>query len=195
MLFNPVCIRKRPGALKKWPGLLLVLYLLTGCAIQNAEPLSESFVLTVSQPEFVLKQGDHFYWRSDLVYLYKDARKQPPDDIRPYLKQEIQTYLTQGGYHFTEQPEEARYGLVAVVVLGDGLTAREVLDTFGLKPAFQSSRQYEKGTIVVAMFDAQTEKVMWRGALQANVDLELAAEVRLSRVKEAVRRLFRRLPN
>lgn len=166
-----------------------------GCSfnVHSSEALSESMAITFSQPDFWLKPESTLFWRSDLVFFFNDSRKKPKD-IRPFLQQEIQDYLTARTCRFTEDKNSARYGLVAVVVLGEGITAADILQKFKLTPSFKASNRYEKGTIVVAIFDAMTEKILWRGALQANINLSLPAEVRRQRVREGIARILTHVP-
>ncbi len=181
--------------LRALPGsLVLVLFLsLAGCAANAPDPLTEYSTISFSQPDFSLRQGDTLYWRSELVYLYGDEREAPAG-VRPFLQAAIQDHLEAGGYRFVPDGTAAEYGLVAVVVLGSGLTAEDVLSRFRLTPSFKASREYQEGTIVVALYDYDSERILWRGAVQGNVDLELPPEERQRRVREAVSRLLAKLP-
>jgi len=46
----------------------------------------------------------------------------------------------------------------------------------------------------MAVFDAATEKIMWRGSLEANISLPVPAEQRHERVREMSKRLLEKLP-
>ncbi|MCF7982262.1 MAG: DUF4136 domain-containing protein [Pseudomonadales bacterium] len=175
--------------------VIATLFIDVGCSfnVHDSEALSESMAITFSQPDFWLEPESTLFWRSDLVFFFNDSRKKPKG-IRPILQQEIQGYLTARTYRFTEDKNSARYGLVAVVVLGEGITAADILQQFKLTPSFKASNRYEKGTIVVAIFDAMTEKVLWRGALQANIDLGLSPKARQQRVREGIARLLSHVP-
>lgn len=188
----PLCHRR---AARLRVGLALVaLWALSGCAGSTQDPLSRYSAISFSQPDFRLEAGDLLYWRSELVYLYEDAKKTLPPDASPVLQQEIQAYLEARGYRFAAAPAEADYGLVAVLVLGEGMTAEDVLGRFKLTPAFQAAREYEEGTIVVAFYERASERIQWRGAIQGNVDPALPAEERRRRIREVIGRLFARLP-
>lgn len=162
-----------------------------GCS-QN-KPLSEFSVITFRQPDFALAQGARLHWRSGVAYLFSDARKLPKG-TPVYLQPEIQSRLEETGSVFVGSRNESQYGLIAVALLGDGLTAKDVLKRFGLSPSFEASRTYEKGTIVIAITDSNSESVLWRGALQTNVNLNMSTEKRQLRVREAVRQLLARVP-
>ncbi len=193
-----ITTRNRTWRKPSWPRTALLALGLSvlvnpGCTLNSGHALSESVAITFSQPGFWLPPQSGFYWHSDLVYLYADARGKP-EDVRPFLQQEIESYFSTSQHRFTRQRETADFGLVAVVVLGEGMTAREVLQRFSLTPSFQAERRYELGTIVIAILEPGTEKILWRGALQANVDLKLSPEVRRQRVREGISRLLVKLP-
>ena len=176
---------------------LLVLVLITavsaGCAGQREQELTASSAITFSAPGFYLAQGSTLTWRSDMVYLFGDPRERP-ENFKPFVQQEIQAYLEAKGYPFVAAGAPATYGLVAVVVLGEDMTATEVLNQFRLTPSFNASRRYEEGTLVVALYNTANEKVLWRGAVQSNVDLEMPPEQRRLLVREHVKRLLKNLP-
>lgn len=173
--------------------LALCTMLLVGCAGNQRNDLAASSLITFSAPGFYLASGSTFRWRSDLVYLFDDVRERP-ENVKPFLQQEIQGYLESRNCEFPAEATSAKYGLLAVVVLGDGLTATEVLKQFKLTPSFKASRKYEKGTVVVAIYDASDDVVLWRGAIQANVDLEMPPEQRRLLVRNNVRKLLDSIP-
>ncbi len=176
---------------------LLLLAIITavgaGCAGQREQELAASSAITFSAPGFYLEPGSTLTWRSDMVYLFDDPRERP-ENFKPFVQQEIQAYLEAKGYRFVAAGAPSTYGLVAVVVLGEDMTATEVLNQFRLTPSFNASRRYEEGTLVVALYDTANEKVLWRGALQSNVDLEMPPEQRRLLVREHVKRLLKNLP-
>jgi len=173
--------------------MLATLLGLVGCAVNVGNPLSESTAVTFSQPGFWLEPGSTFYWRSGQIYIYDDPGKEP-DKVQPYLKREIQAYLETEKFHFTDDRNQARFGLVAVVVLGDEVTARDIMKQFGLAPSFNATRFFKKGTIVVAILDAASEVIVWRGSLEANISLSVAPGVRKKRVREMTHKLLDTLP-
>lgn len=174
--------------------LALASTVLAGCAGSDRNALAASSAISFSLPGFYLPPGTSLAWRSDVVYLFEDHSR-APEHITPYLQQEIQAFLEARGYQFPGPAPAADYGLVAVIVLGDGMTARTVLQEFRLTPSFNPTRSYEKGTIVVAIYRRADEKVMWRGAIQANVDLDLPPEERRARVRSHVGKLLGKVPD
>lgn len=173
--------------------LLAMLLALVACAINVTNPLSESTAVTFSQPGFWLEPGATLYWRSERIYIYDDPGRKP-DNVQPYLKQEIQGYLETEKFQFVDDRNLARYGLVAVIVLGDEVTARDIMKQFGLTPSFNATRFFKKGTIVVALLDAASEEIVWRGSLEANISLSVSPGVRQQRVRQMTHKLLDKLP-
>ena len=172
---------------------LFALAAVSGCGGNDRDALAASSAISFTLPDFYLPPGSSLAWRSDVVYLFEDHSR-TPEHVTPYLQQEIQALLEARGYRFTGSATEADHGLVAVIVLGEGLTASRVLQEFRLTPSFNPDRRYQKGTIVVAIYRTADEKVVWRGAIQANVDLDLPPEQRRARVREHAGRLLARIP-
>ena len=166
---------------------------LWGCVDTPHDDLSASSAITFSAPGFHLSPGSRLKWRSGLVYLFDDPRDRP-DQFRPFLQQEIQSYLESRGHVFTTDVEAADYGLVAVAVMGTDMTAATVLQEFRLTPSFPASRRYPRGTIVIALYSTGDERVQWRGAIQGNIDLDEPEEMRRQRVRKQAEKLLKMIP-
>ena len=57
-----------------------------------------------------------------------------------------------------------------------------------------SSKVYERGSIVVDLIAAQSNKAIWRGSASTRVNHENTPEKRVARINEAIRRMFERFP-
>lgn len=55
-------------------------------------------------------------------------------------------------------------------------------------------RQYDRGTLLVDVVDAERNKIVWRGIARGEVDLLANAKEKTERINEAVRRIFRKFP-
>jgi len=123
-----------------WCAAALSLVLLTaaGCAVNVKKPLTNSTAVTFSQPGFWLEPGSKLYWRSDLVYIFDEPGKNS-ENTRPFLQQETQSWLESRTYEFVEDNSLTNYGLMAVVVLGNEVTALEIMQRFDLTPSFNAT--------------------------------------------------------
>lgn len=172
---------------------LVSLFAVSGCVKTKFNAQPESSAITFSQSSFWLERGENLFWHTDLLYLDGEAREKP-QDVQPFLKREIENYFVLKNNFFVEDKSTAKYSVVAVMILGDGASAHDVLKQYGLSPSFKGNRRYEKGTILVAVLDAGDDSILWRGALQANVRMTLPAEQRRERVRDAIAGLLKNIP-
>jgi len=170
---------------------LLPLLLLAGCARSPTDELAASSAISFTEPGFVLAPGTALTWRSDVVYLFDDPAERP-QDFRPFVQQEVQAYLESRGYRF--EAAQATHGVLAVAVLGADRDAAAVLREYRLTPSFPASRRYPRGTLVVAVYSLDDEKIRWRGAIQANIDVTLPEQARRERLRVHVAKLLNLLP-
>jgi len=147
--------------------------------------------ISFTEPGFFLPPGTALAWRSDPRYLFDDPADRP-EDFRPLLKEEMERFLASRGN--AVDPDRAEYGVLAVAVLGADLDAEAVLREFRLTPSFPASRQYPRGTLVVAIYSLTDEKVLWRGAIQAHIDVSEPEQTRRERLRAHVARLLNLVP-
>lgn len=171
----------------------LMASLLSGCVSGAREQSSDSYVISFTAPGFYLAPGSTLGWRSDLVYMFDGVRKLP-EDFKPLVQPEIESYFEEKGYRFSSNAGDVQFGIVAVVVLGEGLNAADVLKQYGLTPSFNASRKYEKGTLVIAFYRHDEELIVWRGVVQSNIDPFLSVEERSKEIRLNVARLLKKLP-
>jgi hypothetical protein len=53
---------------------------------------------------------------------------------------------------------------------------------------------FEKGTLLIYVFDNRSDEVIWRSAVQAAVDFTLEQKEREERIEPIIRDMFRSLP-
>ena len=180
--------------MKKFPRRLwcaLLVFWLVGCAGGTRPDLMAASAISFTEPGFHLPPGTVLTWRSDPRYLFDDPAERP-EDFRPLLQEEVERFLLGRGY--TINPEGAEYGVLAVAVLGADLDAEAVLREFRLTPSFPASRRYPRGTLVVAIYSLADEKIRWRGAIQANIDVTEPEATRRERLRAHVARLLNLVP-
>lgn len=180
-------------ALSKATLALIIAALLSSCSGATRNEASDSYAISFTAPGFYLAPGMTLAWRSELVYLF-DGVSKIPEDFEPLVQPEIEAYFQEKGYSFSDDINDVDFGIIAVVVLGEGLTAADVLKQYGLTPSFNASRQYEKGTLVIAFYRRAEETIVWRGAIQSNIDPLLPAGERKKEIRLNVARLLKKLP-
>ena len=54
--------------------------------------------------------------------------------------------------------------------------------------------EYDEGTLILDIVDAESRTLIWRGSARAEVSATVAPETREARVREAVRRILEQFP-
>ena len=80
------------------------------------------------------------------------------------------------------------------LALESSLSDREISDNYGIASGLPNNKdkenEYEKGTVIIDVADADTRSLIWRGALQAMVSPDISEEVRRERITRAVKILI-----
>ena len=61
-------------------------------------------------------------------------------------------------------------------------------------PPVRMVREYDEGTLIVDVVDAESKTRIWRGSARAEVSAKVDDEMREARIREAVRRIFEQFP-
>ena len=64
----------------------------------------------------------------------------------------------------------------------------------GWAPGSGTAQKYDKGMLIIDVIDGRTRQPLWRGAVQANVNLDLSEKIRIQRIQMVVERLLANLP-
>ncbi len=76
------------------------------------------------------------------------------------------------------------------LALDSPLTDQEISQNYGIASGLPSDKvrtnDYEKGTVIIDVADADTRTLIWRGALQAKVSNDIPDDVRRQRISDAV---------
>lgn len=161
----------------------------------GSDPLNQSSAVSVSMPGFITSPETTLRWRSDLIWV--DDPEGRFERRAHMLQQILQSEFEQKGYQFVGPGEDATYDVFAVALLGELDSQEEIEKIFRLYPSLAAnSAGYTKGNVLVAIAPADTETIVWRGALEAFTDpgmRELAA--RKQRMEWAARQLLSSIPN
>jgi hypothetical protein len=97
-----------------------------------------------------------------------------------------------------ESESVADYTIAYTAALESSLDDTAILSRFGLVPGNMripdDNPKYEKGTLLIYIFDNSTGEVIWRSAVQAAVDFSLDQQERAERIEPLIRDMFRSLP-
>ena len=179
--------------------LLLLLTTLPACssspAGQEAEPLEQASAIAVTLPGFVTDADTTLHWHRELLWVDDpDGRFERRAKV---LQQALQQEFERKGYRFVSDDQEATYDVVAVAMLGELAQQKEVQDFFRLYPTLaKPAAGYDRGTVLVAIAPAGTNKIVWRGALEVYTDPgKLPLAQREARLRWAAQQLLRSIPD
>jgi hypothetical protein len=191
----------KPGCLRV-VFLMLASLMMSACvttedqAQQAGVKIDPSF-LAVSTPGVKIVQGASFAWLPKAINLYKDERLDSTT-IQYLVEKNIKSNLADMGFRFVESESVADYTIAYTAALESSLDDTAILRRFGLVPGNmripQGDPMYEKGTLLIYVFDNRTSEVIWRSAVQAAVDFSLETQERKERLEPIIRDMFRSLP-
>lgn len=171
---------------------------LTGCITETAQrnPLKQSVVVTLTQPNMPLTAQTPLSWYSDVIRVLDNSAPRQPSDGRgsDFAKSAITEQLQDKGYQVTQQA--TRYQLISLMTLGDDQATANAKHVFRIYPALVGvSKEYPKGTMALAIVDSKLEQTVWRSAVEAFVDPKAEAPEKQARIRRYVTDLLKNLPN
>lgn len=157
----------------------------------------EPSIIAVSTPGIKIAQGASFAWLPKAINLYKDERLDSTT-IQYLVEKNIKSNIADMGFRFVESESAADYTIAYTAALESSLDDAAILSRFGLVPGNmripQGDPMYEKGTLLIYVFDNRISEVIWRSAVQAAVDFSLDTQERKERLEPIIRDMFRSLP-
>jgi len=157
----------------------------------------EPSIIAVSTPGVKIAQGASFAWLPKAINLYKDERLDSTT-IQYLVEMNIKSNLADMGFRFVESESASDYTIAYTAALESSLDDNTILRRFGLVPGNmripQGDPMYEKGTLLIYVFDNRGSEVIWRSAVQAAVDFSLETQERKERLEPIIRDMFRSLP-
>ena len=177
---------------------LLVFFLL----IVNAEDeitddklMSHASVASVSHLQGF--NGISYNWMPQAIKYYANPKLGDPT-LQGMLQEAIANNLSAKGYVFSNSDTGVDFLVGYIAALDSSLNSEEIGKIYGINPGLpelsNDLNKFEKGTLIVHMFDSKNGKLLWRGALQVEVKLKNDHNARWQRVQKAVALLLHRFP-
>ena len=182
--------------------LLLAAVMMIACTttenqVQQGGIKIEPAIIAVSTPDTKISQGARFAWLPKAINLYKDERLDSTT-IQHLVEKNIRSNLADMGFQFVESESVADYTIAYTAALESSLDDTTILRRFGLVPGNMSipddNPMFEKGTLLIYIFDNRSDEVIWRSAVQAAVDFTLDQKEREERIESIIQDMFRSLP-
>ena len=190
----------------KWSYMLftMVLALLTGCTSSTSnnplsaypDDISRFAIVSISAPGFKLLATDSFAFHPNLSSTGLNKQAALPE-ARQLIEASIEQSFTDRGLDFNPYVRASSDFWVAYeIVLDETLGDDEVMQKYGMMAGFISSptTRYEKGSLIVDLVDASSQRAVWRGSVQGLVAPDLPQEVRRLRLQSAIDQMLNSLP-
>jgi len=157
-----------------------------------------SFVSQLA-PHYAVSAGKNTVsWKPDGSFIQGNDRIDE-DNYKRLLEDAIVATLKSKGYTFSDDNKQAQLLVSYAAGLESELSDAEITQRFGMIPGLQGKGsvdgKYEKGTIVVDIYDKHTGKSVWRGVVQGFADLKLSSGERSQRLKTTIRQLMAEFPS
>jgi len=182
--------------------LVLAAVMMTACTttenqVQQGGIKIEPAIIAVSTPGTKISQGARFAWLTKAINLYKDERLDSTT-IQHLVEKNIRSNLEDMGFQLVESESAADYTIAYTAALESSLDDTTILRRFGLVPGNMripdDNPMFEKGTLLIYVFDNRSDEVIWRSAVQAAVDFTLDQKEREERIEPIIQDMFRSLP-
>ena len=177
--------------------IISILFFLTAaCTVTEERPPEQKIIPKTSAVSsfFSAKRyiaGQRFAWLPGADRYFEDPRF-TDQALKPLLEKAIQQTLSNSGYQYTQDAQQADFLVGYLVALESELDDQAIAKIYGSAPGLmvQSTNDYEKGTLIIDFVDGVTKQAVWRGALQAAVNFDVEPPVREQRVTSAVGKLL-----
>jgi len=187
----------------KYPGILL-LSLMPLAACQTVETPEHG---TETQRVAMVSHLDSGYaisaskntisWKPDSSFIHANERIDG-ESYRRLLEEAIIVTLKNKGYAFSTDPQQGDLLVSYAAGLETELSDQEITQRFGMIPGLggktPNQDKYEKGTIIVDIFDRKDNKSVWRGVVQGFADLKISPAERSQRLRNIMQQLMTEFP-
>lgn len=137
-------------------------------------------VVSSGKPADVLPAFTTYTWSKENSRVLSGVGDQSKEKLKGYISEEIKKYLSTKGYEYRENPKQADVIVGFLFALENSAADEKIQEKFGLLPGLATSgmkgTRYEKGSLLLAVFDNEEKETYWRSAVQGFVDLEKDSE-------------------
>ncbi len=177
--------------------ILLVAQLITSCVTETIESpamrFSDAAVISVQDPNIIVRQGSTIAWLPEAVRFYKDERLQS-EAIKSLLEKEITKNILAKEMILVESVNGASFAIAYTAALESSLDDAAVIRRFGLLPGNsqvpKNDATIEKGNLIVYVFENKTGEIVWRSAAQMGVKFDASDAERKQRIERVLAEMF-----
>jgi hypothetical protein len=163
--------------------LLLIAFILVGCVQvpMNSERRASNLAVTsVRDAPIKFTPGSRY----SISPQHFDKVSSKAGEIRniyqDYAK-EIRNNLNNYGYQEVQDANSAEFHVKFALALSEDLDDKTINKKFGITPGLQESKGLNKGSMLISITDAKTQRRIWHGAIQGFVQEEATEQEREQR--------------
>ncbi|MEJ2179028.1 MAG: DUF4136 domain-containing protein [Gammaproteobacteria bacterium] len=182
---------------------ILFLSLMTG-ACQTVDESSQAtntkrlaMVSHFDSKYIISASKNTFAWKADSSFVLASEHIKP-GEFKPLIENAITVALKNKGYKFSQDVDNSDLLVSYAAGLEEELSDKEITRRFGMIPGLQGNSanqdKYEKGTIIVDIFDKSTNRSVWRGVVQGFADLKMSRTERSKRLENIMWQLLAEFP-
>ena len=187
--------------LKMQIGMFLCGFFLLACSTQKQNSnkeihsdLSNTTMVSVSYSDKKIPSSATFHWAPGLTQFNKDPRF-GGEPVEIMFRNAIRDNLIKRGYVFGSFPNKSDFLVGYFIGLNSSFRDSDVEIKYQLDPGLHTrvtdSKKFEKGTVVIDLFDPVTRRFFWRGAMEGVAKFEMSHNMRQKRINYAVDQLLR----
>lgn len=181
--------------------ILMIILTTFGCSLLGPkslrdlpEELRQSSIISISNSKIDVPSSGSFAFMIEASRFYDDPRIDGAR-LNAMLQSAIEKEMIRKGYRLGMRGNcDLMVGYV--VALESTLDDNAISSSYGFNTGWSvdeiNPKKYEKGTLIVDIFDARTKKPIWRGAMQAYVGFDLSEKIRRKRINMAISMLLAR---
>lgn len=185
--------------------LLLLLCPLAGCVeTLSSSKISESvknlsFHIMVST-EDPIPETANFVWGPQYFKLNYD-KSIDLERASARIQSAIRREMEKKKYRLVESVEESEVTIGFAAALGASIDENALNKAYGEKFEFSfplvkkdASRSYQQGALIIDVLDNRAKKLLWRGAVIADIDMEVSEQEKDKRAASIIGALLRSFP-
>ncbi|GIU30383.1 DUF4136 domain-containing protein [Shewanella sp. MBTL60-007] len=187
--------------IKKCISMLVVgLSLLVGCSsakhVEAEMAATRTTMVTTGDLELLSHSTKAFAWHPDMFAVHASDEVDSKAVIK-HMKAAITQAMEAKGYHLASAHESPSVLVGFGVALESEMSDKEILKRAGLVAGLSTegvNKEYEKGSVLVALFSPHSTMPVWRVLAQGFTDLDNSPEQREQRFERLLSAMLKPVP-
>lgn len=162
-------------------------FLISCVQVIEEQPINESrlAISSVRDLPFTYAAGSKFSLSPKYVE-HVSLKPEEQKTVYQRYKNAIIENLQEDGYFLTENPAQAKFFVGFAVAIEGDLADQKITDEFGVMPGLPSTKDQEKGSLLLYIADGATQELVWRSTVQGFVRADLSDDERKVRTEKVI---------